>query len=498
MGDYPKYHDIVWPSIGKIKESWLHQELQFSDNPGEAIGLVQPLNGPCGVLSAIQASLIAYRMDREGTCPANKPFTKEEISATLAKMIKLCRSNENSMCKVVLWENKPGEGVKETTMSEDKVEEFVLTNLDSFLGVGGPILLVYSAVATRTPAQILDDIMFGGGEPPLIFGSNLLCTSELVSLLIRGVASGNVGAYAFGEKNNFEVGMKVGLLSRSELDTGVPVADILKTPKLPVWILHGGDHFTVLYNQKGAAVTSAEAPPHDLVHWNGLPPAGPRLATMHLSGNKVLVDSPGVQQESYFKPVPGEIEDIVQAKAEDKKEFPDDWNKWRYEVILAINDPSIKGPERPKEMEPPKIFEQGEVATFNSEQDMKTFFESEFKYYVNNGLDPTKAAAQSLRALKENVGKGGKWRCASCYRTRFQTMCFGENGEATDKCKFCKKTRSETGWSIWLSYSDLPEEWRAKMDIRYAPKLLALLRTKWPGCEISNISDLAEKGYPSV
>ena len=57
-----------------------------------------------------------------------------------------------------------------------------------------------------------------------------------------------------------------GLISRDEID-GRPLADELKTPRCPVFVLHGGDHFTVIW------VVGAETDVLECWHWNGLPPS---------------------------------------------------------------------------------------------------------------------------------------------------------------------------------------------------------------------------------
>lgn len=54
-----------------------------------------------------------------------------------------------------------------------------------------------------------------------------------------------------------------------------------------------------------------------------------------------------------------QIDSIVQADSKDKKSRPLQWKTWRYEVVLAVNDPTVKGDERPKDMPLPPIFPQG-------------------------------------------------------------------------------------------------------------------------------------------
>ena len=48
-------------------------------------------------------------------------------------------------------------------------------------------------------------------------------------------------------------------------------------------------------------------------------------------------------QKTFFKPLVGEIDGVVQAHADDKKANPDGWKQWRYEVVLAFDDPNVEG-----------------------------------------------------------------------------------------------------------------------------------------------------------
>lgn len=107
-------------------------------------------------------------------------------------------------------------------------------------------------------------------------------------------ANGDFGAFNAATKvpSNWAEG-DVGLLSLSELESSIPVCDSLKSPRQPVWVLHGGDHYTVLFAAADglpAATAAADddgaedagdaaAEPMMLMHYNGLPPAGPRMAS---------------------------------------------------------------------------------------------------------------------------------------------------------------------------------------------------------------------------
>jgi hypothetical protein len=188
-----------------------------------------------------------------------------------------------------------------------RIEEAVASSLAStFLAPGGAVLLVYSAILTRGEAQVRLDCAAETGvcEGALICGPNSICSMELVSLLMCGVARANVSAYHAVSRQlqpSWDGARGVGMLSTSELDSGQPLADSLKSPSSPVWVVHGGDHFTVLYSAEdqcsvavgkaGAADTSAEdawRPPATapLYHWNGLPPLGPRMASIQLQATR--------------------------------------------------------------------------------------------------------------------------------------------------------------------------------------------------------------------
>ena len=98
----------------------------------------------------------------------------------------------------------------------------------------------------------------------------------------------------------------------------------------------------------------------ELTHWNGLPPAGPRIATMTVSTpNGSVGPAPEAREEPYVKPVAGEIDSIVQADPEDKKGKPKQFREWKYECVLAIDEKDVHGKERPADAPAPEIFEQG-------------------------------------------------------------------------------------------------------------------------------------------
>lgn len=435
------WYTAVWPEAKPIHDAWLTQGLTFAEQADSRVGLLQGLNGPCGVLAALNAIMIAQQMGNDGF-GAGTSFTDNHIALAIAACIAQCRPDPSQPVQMAKWEDQIGMAVKFESLSSDQVEKYVLENMGELRAPGGLILIIYSALHTRGLDQVRKDVSVDGGDMPLVFGINWLCTSELVSLLLRGNAGGGVGAYnATGRRTEWTGGFGVGLLSMLEKETGIPVCDALKSPAKPVWVVHGGDHFTILFGLQPCPTEAGST--FELFHWNGLPPAGPRMARIKITAPKgPAAPAPAAHKETYYKPEPGEIDDLVQAHGDDKAQHPKDWKKWRYEAVLAVDDPTVQGAVRDADAPLQPKFEQGEPGP-------------------------------------------GPWRCASCYATRFKTMCFGQNDDGAILCQHCGKLRAQAGWSLWMHYNDLPPKMQNLATTRHAPKIINLLRTKWPQCEAS-------------
>jgi hypothetical protein len=95
---------------------------------------------------------------------------------------------------------------------------------------------------------------FGDTSQPMVSGPFSLCGTELINLILLGSADGNVAAYASvgGGKVPAREDVEVGILTNEE--EGVPVADHFKAPKNNVWVVHGGDHFTMLFEGAGGSM----------------------------------------------------------------------------------------------------------------------------------------------------------------------------------------------------------------------------------------------------
>ena len=56
-------------------------------------------------------------------------------------------------------------------------------------------------------------------------------------------------------------------------------------------------------------------------------------------------------------------------------------------------------------------------------------------------------------------------------------------------------TKDQAGWSIWLTYDELPNGWKRTVTSRHGPKALVVLQTKWRGAVVEAVDGVE---LPSV
>eukprot|EP01061_Rhynchopus_euleeides_P047041 TRINITY_DN9229_c0_g2_i2.p1 TRINITY_DN9229_c0_g2~~TRINITY_DN9229_c0_g2_i2.p1 ORF type:complete len:547 (+),score=194.08 TRINITY_DN9229_c0_g2_i2:178-1641(+) len=450
------WYDLVWPEKAEIPESWSTQGIEFSKEDGARVGLLQRKNGPCGVLSVLQAYVIIELLDQARA--AGKPnFSLDEtpsddivcraLSRCLIASAKLHPADHQIV--ICEWADSQKSQITSETTTRAHVYDMVKARYNSFKSEGGLVLLTYSCVLTRGVDAVRADIAADAGDGPLILPPFHICTSELIGLMCAGKAGGNASSYGVdGSKQDWAT--EVGLLSTQEKEQGIPLADTLKSPPYPVWLLHGGDHFTTVFSTSVAGVPSEKGATFNLRHWNGLPPAGPRMAELSVvSPEGVSGPAPAKHKETFRKSKKGTLDDIVQAREADKKARPGKWRTWEYETVLAVDDPDVKETAE----------EEGGGAAEGPEAEPEVLF---------NGKLP----------------EPGPWRCASCYHSRFKTMCFGLN-EDTPQCRHCGKDKADALWSLWVHYDDMPRSVQSLANRMFAPKLHVVLWTKWPNATVT-------------
>lgn len=381
----------------------------------------------------------------------------EAQAAAMASMIVGCSlGGPNGRPNSVILILGEGDGGTTTVGAEvASVASAIAKHFHEFAGPHGVVNFCLSCVLTRGTEQVAADVGLDGGSLPLVYGPHSLCTTELVNLLLCGVARGNISAYEndgrrveWRAKLRSPIAGLVGILSSDE-QSGRSLADELKSPAQPVWILHGGDHFTIFWStSRPQQAEPQQETKINCFHWNGLPPHR-RMTQVQVQNATLapLEPSPPLYTQTEWKMVVGQVESIVQANPEDKKTRLGAWRLHRYEIALA-NEALVAedaSDPRPANLPPPVTFELG--------------------------IPP---------------GPGEQWRCLSCYQTRFKTMCFGQNpcipssGNEAVVCKFCGLNLQQAGWTIQRHYEDMPASMQRRVDRMAGPKILTVLRTRWP------------------
>eukprot|EP00438_Fugacium_kawagutii_P033716 Skav206883 [mRNA] locus=scaffold6202:18690:57196:- [translate_table: standard] len=269
----PPWWNVIWPAPQEVPEAWRLQRLE-SDG-GWAGGIPQPKNGPCGVIAVVHALVLAKQYTRDTD---HIQVRADDVAAVISDILLRCREDSAAPVQLCRPKEKGAYGPAELDIVEvigdEAVRHAVMERIADFQGPGGIIDLVYSAVFTRGVEKVKEECLLEAGELPLV-PRNFdcwLCSTELLSLLMRGSAMGNVGATA---------------------------AD-------------------------GSVDSSWGRPFHR------------RLVVgtnTYRSGEQVQgALSRGASPSKFYKPEPGEIEEVVQADPQDKKDFPGQYRKWRFEA----------------------------------------------------------------------------------------------------------------------------------------------------------------------
>lgn len=393
----------VWADRTPLPAAWSEQRLDVTTPEG---GIIQQKNGPCGVLAVLQAEI----------------WSQHDVNLSLED--KLTRAVADVLGRIASHN-----GRKDVSFPDGSTKPID----EAALSIRTARELVEVAATTAGPHTLR------AGQS-LVEGPHWLCSADLLSLLIRGiVGNGNFGAWDSTTKEKIPFFSsdrpKFGLLSVSEVEEGIKVADDLKFPPARIWVTHTGDHFTTMRLLK-------ESPEEVLLEvFNGLPPAGPSSSFWLLTGDCGLAEPASPKfVETFKKKRPGQADDIVQAR----KGVSTDYKQWTFEVVPAVEDLTVEGPLDDDPDEP--------IYAFDSATDEST-----------------------------------PWRCGSCYYTRFKTMCFGQN-ESGAKCSTCGKLRSEAFWSLWQTFEQLSPRMKRRARQMYAPKIELLISTVWPHATITTVT----------
>ena len=355
---------VVWPkevvlenadAMERLLQTWHTQGLEFahpdtvSGGGGRfQFGLLQHYNGPCGVLAAVQAEILRYlvwpdieedenvdgmdwdTLDKE---VLDEVSTKGLVTA-VCSILWRARPDKDAYAKIVLAHEQLSDPLDYASLeviecaSKAEVEAIARCVLKMLVQPGGVILLLYSVVMTRGLQKVWEETgntarltpsLYGDNDASSIFqtlvvleGGWPFCEQSLVNLFLTGQATADldpkddcaIGFLTFTEN------LRPPDVAGSWTDPTV-VGSKFKTPTTPIWVLHGGSHYTVLMARSKGLLKLADpnncAQSNDtesqrirrhrrvpsggmegefvLEHYNGLPPGGPRLVKLFMSFN---------------------------------------------------------------------------------------------------------------------------------------------------------------------------------------------------------------------
>ena len=98
-----EWYSLVWGSRERVVPAWLEADIKLIH-----LGIVQNKNGPCGVLTAINAVLLANALEREGELDKKKVFSAEEFVDALASIVEQCTEPAAETVQVAVWQDEIG------------------------------------------------------------------------------------------------------------------------------------------------------------------------------------------------------------------------------------------------------------------------------------------------------------------------------------------------------------------------------------------------------
>ncbi|XP_035378120.1 probable ubiquitin carboxyl-terminal hydrolase MINDY-4 isoform X2 [Electrophorus electricus] len=275
---------------------WKQQSFSFSDTPDMRYGFVQKKGGPCGVLAAVQATVLQKLLfegrvsDFQSELQVSDAVRTKCLTEAVVEI--LWRAGGRKKAIVAINSGRRlftpvghyrSDGVLEqiTCMeveSLDDLKALLEENIKQFeTGPFGCALLILSAVLSRTTQGTRADMDMPTAS---LIGAHGYCTQELVNLLLCGRAVSNVfddemrldsGNGNFTLLKGIKERCDIGLLSLFEHYNICKVGSYLKMPRFPIWVVCSESHFSVLFSACEDLASSHWKPkPFDLFYYDGL------------------------------------------------------------------------------------------------------------------------------------------------------------------------------------------------------------------------------------
>uniref|UniRef100_A0AAR2JF91 Ubiquitin carboxyl-terminal hydrolase MINDY n=1 Tax=Pygocentrus nattereri TaxID=42514 RepID=A0AAR2JF91_PYGNA len=295
-GTFNALKEIIFGSpMMCFSEEWKRQSFTFSHVPALRYGIVQKKGGPCGVLAAVQATVL-QKLLFERTISDSSSERLRVSDAVRTKCLTeavaeiLWRAGDRKKATVAINSGRSlftpvghyrSEGVLETVK---KLALIILTGplrvLCSVQFESGPfgcILFIICAILSRTIPMVRRDMDV---PTSTLIGAHGYCTQELVNLLLCGRAVSNVfddemkldsGNGNFTLLKGIKERCNIGLLSLFEHYNICKVGSYLKTPRFPLWVVCSESHFSVLFSLYEDLASSPWSPREfDLYYYDGL------------------------------------------------------------------------------------------------------------------------------------------------------------------------------------------------------------------------------------
>ncbi|MCJ8734626.1 hypothetical protein PDJAM_G00237430 [Pangasius djambal] len=303
--------EIIFGSpVACFSEEWRCQSFTFSSRPALRYGIVQKKGGPCGVLAAVQATVL-QKLLFEGT--SGDALSERLSDAARTKCLMdavagiLWRAADRKNVTVAINSGRSHftpmghyrpDGILEMItcvnvqsfddlklLIEQHIHQFesgpfgcVLLIVSAFeSGPFGCVLLIVSAVLSRTIPMVRGDMDV---PTSTLIGAHGYCTQELVNLLLCGRAVSNVfdnemkldsGNGNFTLLKGIRERCDIGLLSLYEHYNICKVGSYLKNPRFPIWVVCSESHFSVLFSPREDLTSSRRSPREfDLHYYDGL------------------------------------------------------------------------------------------------------------------------------------------------------------------------------------------------------------------------------------
>ncbi|KAB5567107.1 hypothetical protein PHYPO_G00228960 [Pangasianodon hypophthalmus] len=288
--------EIIFGSpVACFSEEWRCQSFTFSSRPALRYGIVQKKGGPCGVLAAVQATVL-QKLLFEGT--SSDALSERLSDAVRTKCLTdavagiLWRAADRKNVTVAINSGRShftpvghyrSDGILETitcvnVQSFDDLKLLIEQHIHQFeSGPFGCVLLIVSAVLSRTIPMVRGDMDV---PTSTLIGAHGYCTQELVNLLLCGRAVSNVfdnemkldsGNGNFTLLKGIRERCDIGLLSLYEHYNICNVGSYLKNPRFPIWVVCSESHFSVLFSLCEDLTSSRRSPREfDLHYYDGL------------------------------------------------------------------------------------------------------------------------------------------------------------------------------------------------------------------------------------